>query len=136
MRVTDTCSGAGGWALLSSHQKGKAYLEEAGGWLEKFHLSFCSPSLAGSGYKAGVGNRCWPGWQQLNPPPATGTECGAWWSSRGLWGQDAKWKEVSQGQRGASAGGSPRVMEGPVWPGKPYSSTYFIFPMMPGQRAD
>lgn len=27
----------------SSNQKRKAYLEEAGGWLEKFHLSFCSP---------------------------------------------------------------------------------------------
>lgn len=87
MRVTDICSGGGGMGFPSSHQKGKVYLEEAGGWLEKFHLSFCSPSLAGSCYKAGVGNRCWPGWQQLNPPPATGTECGAWRSSRGFGGR-------------------------------------------------
>lgn len=72
----------GEWAFLVPTRK--AYLVEVGGWLQKFHLSFCSPSLASSSYKAGVGNRCWSGWQQPNPPHQL---LGAWRSSRGLLGQ-------------------------------------------------
>jgi hypothetical protein len=32
---------------------------------------FAAPSLAGSSYRVGIGNRCWSGWQQSNPPTSS-----------------------------------------------------------------
>lgn len=63
--------GRGGEAFLvpGPGRKGKAYPVGGGvAWLQKFHLSFCSPPPRPAPVTGlGVGNRCWPGWQQTNP---------------------------------------------------------------------